>query len=219
MNKLSKRLNQIYELVDGDIIADVGCDHGKLALELLKNNKCKFAYVSDISKDSLQKARDILVGYGNSEAICCDGLQGYEGKRVDECIISGMGGEEIMQIIFSSPIDIDTYILSPQKNEIRVKQFMLDRGYQITFDKIIKDKDKYYHIFKCKKGVYGEEIDILDLYFGKDSFLSKDGDLEQFIEYEINKVNNILPNADEGKRAILTDYLQLLEIANKRKEK
>ena len=60
MNKLSFRLEFISSLVDERIIADVGCDHGKLVRKLFDENKIDFAYASDISSSSLQKAIDLL---------------------------------------------------------------------------------------------------------------------------------------------------------------
>ena len=63
MNKMSKRLIKISELVSGKIVADVGCDHGKLAKSLLDNKKVDFIYVSDISAESLKKAEVLLANY------------------------------------------------------------------------------------------------------------------------------------------------------------
>ena len=75
MNKLGKRLEVIASLVDCKRIADVGCDHGKLAYYLLDNGISDYAVVSDISRPSLNKAVDILskTKY-NFDYICCDGL-------------------------------------------------------------------------------------------------------------------------------------------------
>ena len=101
MNKLGKRLEVIASLVNCKRIADVGCDHGKLAYYLLDNGIVDYAVVSDISKPSLNKAVDILskTKY-NFDYICCDGLTGYKGYNIDQCIIAGMGGDEIIKIIF-----------------------------------------------------------------------------------------------------------------------
>ena len=60
MNKLGKRLEVIASLVDRKRIADVGCDHGKLAYYLLEKGISDYAVVSDISMPSLNKAIDIL---------------------------------------------------------------------------------------------------------------------------------------------------------------
>lgn len=217
MSKLSKRLEKIYNLVSGNIVADVGCDHGKLSHKLLTTDKCKFVYVSDISKPSLEKAEKLLSRYKNFESIHCDGLKGYTEKNVDECVISGMGGEEIIQIIESSPITIPSYILSPQKNEIKVKEYMMSLGYGIVYDEIVADKNKYYHIFKCERGKESNIVDDLDLIFGRDSFMESNTDLELFIDYEINKNRNILGQVDEKKREEIEKYIATLELAKKRK--
>ena len=63
MNKLTKRLQVIFDLVSSRVIADVGCDHGKLTKALFDENKIDFAYVSDISKLSLEKAIKLLKDY------------------------------------------------------------------------------------------------------------------------------------------------------------
>lgn len=217
MSKLPKRLEVIYSLVDGKVVADVGCDHGKLAYALLSTKKCDFVYVSDISAPSLKKAEVLLSDYKNFEAICCDGLKGYNNVSVEECVISGMGGEEIMGIISSSPIEINKFILSPQKNETKVKEFMLGLGYGIEFDKIIFDKGKFYRIFKCVKGSRHRPKDNVELEFGKDSFGTKD--FMDFVEYESNKINNIIFSSMGERKKELTNYLDLLESARERKGK
>ena len=137
-------------LVNCKRIADVGCDHGKLAYYLLDNGIADYAIVSDISKPSLDKAIDILskTKY-NFDYICCDGLTGYKGYEVDQCVIAGMGGDEIMKIISNSPIDIHSFILSPQRNNIAVKKFMLNNGYSIDFDIFIYPMINNFRHFIC----------------------------------------------------------------------
>ena len=59
--KLSTRLNFICDIVDkSNTVADIGCDHGKVVAKLFLDNKVSFAYLSDISAKSVQKADDLL---------------------------------------------------------------------------------------------------------------------------------------------------------------
>ena len=123
MIKISFRLKFISSLVDERIVADVGCDHGKLVRKLFDENKIDFAYVSDISRGSLQKAIDLLKDKKDKiKAICCDGLSGYDESKIDECIIAGMGGYEILNIIKNSKVDIQKYILAPQHDNLVLKE-------------------------------------------------------------------------------------------------
>ena len=57
---LRPRLIAVRQLVDKKRVADVGCDHGKLVEDLFRNKKIDYAFVSDISKDSVMKAVDLL---------------------------------------------------------------------------------------------------------------------------------------------------------------
>ena len=219
MNKLSIRLLKISKLVKGDIVADVGCDHGKLAEYLLKNKICKKAYVSDISKNSLNKAINLLSKNKlNFESIHCDGLKGYSDKFIDECVISGMGGDEIIKIISSSPIKIPSYILSPQHNIVDVKKFMLDSGYNITYDVIIKDKNKFYTIIKCEKCENCPSITMFDLQFGKDNFVPNNSDFKEYLDCEFNKCTLILKRVDDIRKSEILEYMNLIDKAKKRLE-
>jgi len=209
--KLSKRLIKIASIVKGDTICDVGCDHGKLSYYLLKNNLCKFAYVSDISKPSLEKAEKLLsLEKMPFKSIHCDGLLGFKGISIDECIIAGMGGDEIIKIISNSPIEINSFILSPQHNILEVKEFMLKNNYEIIYDKIIKDGHKFYSILKCIKGKL-QEYSIENMYFGKDYGEEELSDLRDYLISEKIKVNTLLSKVNEGKKNNLTKYLNVIE--------
>ena len=217
MNKLSKRLQVIFDLVSSRVIADVGCDHGKLTKALFDENKIEFAYVSDISKLSLEKAIKLLKDYdGKFGAICCDGLSDYKGQDIGECIIAGMGGSEIIKIIENSPIEISKYILSPQHNEIDVKKFMISCGYDITYDIIILDKGKFYNIFKCEKSAEIQEVSDYDLIFGKQNFSSDMSDIKKYVEVYLEKYRKIFQQNNSQKTENL---IKLFEIAKKECEK
>ena len=65
MIKLDDRLQKAYDIIANSNIrynkvADIGCDHGKLALALLQNNICNHVDLIDISQDSLTKAVDLM---------------------------------------------------------------------------------------------------------------------------------------------------------------
>lgn len=213
MNKMSKRLIKISELVSGKIVADVGCDHGKLAQYLLDNKKVDFIYVSDISAESLKKAEVLLANYNNVKSICCDGLSGYT-ENLDECVISGMGGEEIIKIISNSPIIVNAFILSGQHSIPKLKKFLLDNNYDISYDIIIEDKSKFYNILKCVKKSVVDMPDEFNLYFGKDNFINNP-DFDKYLIYEYNKTCEILKNNKDLKDK--QDYLNLIKKAIKLK--
>ena len=54
---LSKRLLKVATLVEpAAFLADIGCDHGFLAISLVKSGKVKKAFCSDINEGPLKRA-------------------------------------------------------------------------------------------------------------------------------------------------------------------
>ncbi len=97
---LGNRLQTIVDLAkDAKTIADIGCDHGKVAVSLAKLGTKVIA--SDISDDSLEKARILADKHNICDNIvfyCSDGLQQVP-HDTDCIIISGMGERLIIDII------------------------------------------------------------------------------------------------------------------------
>ena len=77
---MTKRISAICSyLPKARVFADVGCDHGYCTEYMLKNGLCDRAYISDISKGSLQKAEKLLSRFieeGVCIPVCADGLCG-----------------------------------------------------------------------------------------------------------------------------------------------
>ena len=56
--KLSNRINHIIRMCNSiDTIIDVGCDHGYISINLIRENKCKKCYAVDINEGPLNNAR------------------------------------------------------------------------------------------------------------------------------------------------------------------
>ena len=69
-SSLSPRLLACCGFVSpGDRVADVGCDHGYLAIHLLQNNIASFVYAGDINEGPLQSAVRNAQKYGIEDKI------------------------------------------------------------------------------------------------------------------------------------------------------
>ncbi|MBE5736393.1 MAG: SAM-dependent methyltransferase [Clostridiales bacterium] len=210
MSKMSYRLQVVASLVTGRVVCDVGCDHGKLAYHLLSRKIVDKVIVSDISAPSLDKAKDLLSNSGfDYEAICCDGLKGYEGKSIDQCIIAGMGGDEIIKILSTSPIKVPSMVISPQHNIIAVKRFLLENKYNIDYDIIIKDKGKFYNIIRANLLDHRQELSDEQLIIGKANALDERSAVDEFVTTEIAKLENIL-NTHNVRNEEMDKYYRLL---------
>ena len=119
---MKKRINEILSFVTkSECFADIGCDHGKVALSVLKSGICGKVIAADISEESLMK----VVKTADNERI--DGLltfvsDGFKAipYAVDQAVIAGMGGEEICKIILEAGHKPERLILQPMKNPEKV---------------------------------------------------------------------------------------------------
>jgi len=166
--------------------ADVACDHGYCAEYMLKNKLCKSAVISDISAKSLEKAQTLLSDYiksGVCRAVCCDGLEKIS-ENVDQVLISGIGGEEIIKILNNSFVP-ESFVLQPMKNAKQLRAYLLSRGCEITRDDIFSDGRNFYFIIKGQSLGGEKEYSKAELEFGRDSL--SNAVLKQYINCELEK--------------------------------
>ena len=153
---LSHRLKVIAELVTaGNTAADIGTDHGYVPVYLLRSGISPQVIASDISEGSLSKARKNAVRFHLEDKMECrisDGLKAYVPGEADTCIISGMGGILITDILTSSEDaarSFKEFILSPQRNPELVRECLAELGFKIVYDEVLEEKGKKYVIIKA----------------------------------------------------------------------
>ncbi|KAB3538628.1 SAM-dependent methyltransferase [Alkaliphilus pronyensis] len=157
--KLTPRLKKITELIPkGSIVADIGTDHGYIPSYLIEKNIAKKVIASDVNKKPLENARSNIKGYGLDKHIETrqgSGLQVLKPHEVDTVIIAGMGGLLISQLLEdSSKIakTIENLILQPMQAQYDLRQYLVNNGYTIVEDILVKEDNKIYEILKAKKG-------------------------------------------------------------------
>ncbi len=99
--KLSKRLTVLLEMLPhAERVADIGCDHGKLSLALLKTGSRVWGV--DISASCLRKA-ELLIAHSpfrhNFTAVEGDGFSALEGICLDAAVVAGLSGQKIGEIL------------------------------------------------------------------------------------------------------------------------
>jgi len=202
---LSARLKAVLSLIDRcDVLADIGCDHGKLALAACKDGLCRVCLLSDISSGSLKKARQLFDKEGcgdKAEFFVGDGLSALS-RQPDTCIIAGMGGYQIINIIKQSPFKCSTYILQPMKNSDLLRAFLCRVGYSIVYDRVVRDGGKFYDIIKAKYIGEGQVSGITrnQILFGATNLEDMHPDFKAYLDYVITKSNRILAGRVSGKR-------------------
>jgi len=213
---LRPRLIAVRQLVDKKRVADIGCDHGKLVEDLFRHNKITYAFVSDISRESVMKAVELLTmnnrgfDYGVG-----DGLSTLSvGNNIEQVIISGMGGLEIIKILENNHLKLEEFILQPQNNELKLKIWLNQNNYDIINDFIVKDRHIYYNVLKVKLGKTKKQK-LFDLKFGKENFYGN-RDFYDYIEYNYTKLNQKLLSIPKSKQKEIKKEIKLFKKALKK---
>lgn len=153
---LDARLSCIAAQVPAcELAADIGADHGKLACSLLVSGRVKRMIVSDISKVSRDKARDLFIEHGLEDRVEIrgeDGLYALSGQP-GAVIIAGMGGG-LIQGILSQPVRLRParLIVSAHTELPLVRQAILDKSYRIEKELLVMSSGRYYRVMVARPG-------------------------------------------------------------------
>lgn len=174
MIKLDKRLSSILNEIEGTVLADIGCDHGKLTVSALGNGKCQKAIAGDISADSLNKTISLVKELGFEDKVECRVSDGFENihEDLDTAVIAGLGGYEIKDILSKPFPQIKRFIICPHQNVMIARRAINQIGYGALKDYVVKEGKKYYQIIVAEKDL--PLYDINELRFGKNEPESDD---------------------------------------------
>ena len=192
---MNDRLSAIFaEIPSCDTFSDIACDHGYIAFSMLKNGKCKRAFVSDISEKSLKKAETLLAPFiaeRKAESFVSDGFDNV--PKADVALVAGIGGMLVIDILDRAKRDgklPDTLILQPMKHCDRVRRAVVETGYKIVRDFTAEDGEQFYDIIVLEKGkdaLTAEEIE-----FGRTNIIERPVAFKAKIQAEINKLTSYI---------------------------
>lgn len=169
--ELSFRLNAVCQYIRGEKVADVGCDHGKLAAYLIQEKIASTVYATDISPDSIEKTQRLKskLGLDQIETILGDGLIPIAGKNVDTCIVCGLGSitiTEILQRDKQIASQIKRFIFCPLKHVDLLRKYLAEHGYFMVDEDLVYENGRIYHIFVAEHGEWAD-FDDVDRYVGR----------------------------------------------------
>lgn len=154
---LSKRLEQVLHMIPQcQTVADVGTDHGYLAVACIEAGVAKKVIAIDVNEGPLESAKGFVKERKLEQSIECrlgDGLAATKQGEVDCAVICGMGGELMQHIISVGPELLNTYVLQPQSHRRELKQFLVEQGYGIVQEECLLEGHQYYDMWLVQKGV------------------------------------------------------------------
>ena len=211
--RLDERLSKIASLVDYGTVADVGCDHGKLAYFLVSTDRAQKVVATDISEPSLKKAKELAFENGVQDVMLTrlgDGLDPIASGEVDTVVIAGLGGDVISGILAGARREgkvFKHFLLSPNTHPEKVRDEIQNSGHTIVFDDVLDCSNKTYTIIKTDVG--RESLNEKQIKYGK--FFETNESFKAHLALEISNKKNILnknfSNELESKIRELEDLL------------
>lgn len=205
MIKLSKRLASIALNIDKeDKVVDIGCDHGYLSIYLKAVNGNKIVIATDINENALNMAKKNI----NKNRILIEtrlgnGLDVINYNEVDTIIISGMGGNTILNILKKNKLKYIKKIVIQSNTDIPlIRKYINKLGYTIKNEQLIIDKNIYYIIITFTKGKH--KYTKKELYFGPILLKENNELFKKKKTIELNKLEKILEKIPNKK--IITKY-------------
>lgn len=196
--KINNRLKLVGDYVDkGSVPLDIGCDHAKLSIYLLKEKNFPFVYASDNKIGPLNQARENVNYYNLAdkiELIKADGLNSLNDK-IDTITITGMGGLTINKMFLENKnklTNIKTIILSPNNFIKEVRETINKLGYYLKDEELVEESNKLYHILVFSKGnkTYSDK----ELYLGPILMTKSKEIIKKYYRNELSNLNNLLLN-------------------------
>ena len=157
--KLSGRLEAVAAMVTrGNIVCDVGCDHGFVPVYLVLNGISPGVIAMDVGTGPLLAAKGHISDYLLSDYIetrLSDGLTALRTGEADTVICAGMGGRLMVKILEDGrekAVKMKELILQPQSDLQYVREYLRNAGYIIADENMVMEDGKYYPMMRvCPK--------------------------------------------------------------------
>ncbi|MBQ8279622.1 MAG: SAM-dependent methyltransferase [Roseburia sp.] len=204
MVKLSNRLLAVASFVtDGNVLADVGTDHGYIPIYLLQEKRIPKAIAMDINAGPLQRAKEHIAMYGLKDYIetrLSDGVAALTPGEADTILVAGMGGGLVMHILEEGKEvchEAKELVLQPQSELERVRAYLWSNGYVILEENMVLEDEKFYPMMHVQyQNVCDTESaeNLLFCRYGKHLLEQKHAVLKEYLEREEKLYAGILEN-------------------------
>lgn len=157
--ELSFRMEQVMAMAEPcRTVADIGCDHGYVAMELVRRGIAERAIAMDVRQGPLSRAQENIRKEQLEDRIECrlsDGLEGLEVGEADGIVIAGMGGPLMVKLLSAGReklTAVRTMVLQPQSELPEVRRYLHKNGWRIAQEAMLQEDGKYYTVLQVKTG-------------------------------------------------------------------
>ena len=163
-----QRIKTIGDFIEsGDVVVDVGADHGLLEVYLIAKypNITITAVENKIGPYKILERN--LKAYKNVRLSLSDGLESV-GKTTRTVVLAGMGGLNIKNILDAYPKktkNLQKIIIDAHRDLNIARETILNYGFKINREKIVYEQDKFYVVTEFIKSetTVEQNPDLIDI--------------------------------------------------------
>jgi len=135
----------------GDRVADIGTDHARLPVYLMQRGLAAAAYGLDIAEGPLARARRTVAVHHMENRVVLrrsDGAAELSPDETDTVVITGMGGDRILDILRRARWLRDKrLILGPHTRREALLTWLLAQGYGLREQQDVIDAGRVYRLY------------------------------------------------------------------------
>ncbi|MFV0413593.1 MAG: class I SAM-dependent methyltransferase [Oscillospiraceae bacterium] len=147
------RLLEAAKLVrPGRVVADIGCDHGKLAVYLAKSGRVAKVIAVDKRPIPLSHAKALVLQTGVGRLVDCrlgDGFAPLGPGEAEEIVIAGVSGETIVQIVSGAEWARGKnlhFVFVPATRAWFLRKWLCENGFVIEREVPVEENARFYTV-------------------------------------------------------------------------
>lgn len=198
---LSARLEAIVRMVPKTrTVADIGCDHGKVAIWLVKNGRAESAICGDLSARSLGKARALADAEGVAHSVSLREGSGFAVIAAGEAqaaVLAGMGGELMARLLAEGGGKVpEILVLSCNRRAGALRGWLCGAGFKIEDEELVLENGIFYPVIRARRGE-ARQLSGVEREFGPVLLQKKHRLLGRLVAQRIDKTKAILCALDK----------------------
>lgn len=192
---IDSRIGAIMNFVRaGSRVADVGADHGYLAIELVRSGRAAKVIATEKNLGPFEAlSKNISAACDKISARLGDGLKVIAAGEVDTICIAGMGGALIQKILSDSPEVVSTarqLILQPMNGIEKIRAWLAENSWAIADEDLAESGGIIYEIICAEKNP-------LPKIFKRETSPLK----EKFLTQRLEKLRRVLDEMSKSQNA------------------
>lgn len=214
---LSMRLERVAAQVPaGARLADIGSDHAYLPVAMMRRGVITAAVAGEVATTPFHAAERTVHENGLEQQITvrlADGLAAIEpGDGITAISVCGMGGETIRDILERGKAHLsgeERLVLQPNGGEQPLRQWLMDNGYRILGEELLRENRFYYEIIVAERS---EPVTYTDeqLYFGPLQMQARSPEFLAKWQRMLRQKHKTLASFEHARQAVPQD--KILEI-------